>query len=202
VGKINSRSKGKRGELQWRDFLREHGISARRGAQFQGGTESPDVVSPDMPGWHVEVKNVECFNLYKALEQALEDSAGQKIPYVAHKRNHKPWVVVIQAETFIELLKRTMSITGLTTNPTSSSSESPSQPLSGSTTTSSAVDSAPGRPSSPSADGSALPAKKRSRGTGSARSAKRPRSAEPGPSATSAPLDESLPTDEIRSSSS
>ena len=41
---MNSREKGKRGERQWRDELRANGYGARRGQQFCGSAESPDVV--------------------------------------------------------------------------------------------------------------------------------------------------------------
>lgn len=49
-----SRDKGARGEREFRDLLREHGFEARRGQQFAGGNDSPDVVT-DLP-CHVEVK--------------------------------------------------------------------------------------------------------------------------------------------------
>tara|TARA_R110002020_G_scaffold135552_2_gene302712 strand:- start:4602 stop:4946 length:345 start_codon:yes stop_codon:yes gene_type:complete len=94
---VNSRSKGKRGELLWRDFLRVHlnCPDAKRGQQHAGGTDSPDVVG-GIPGTHPEVKNTEKFSLHPAMQQAIQD-AGDLIPYVAHKRNHKPWVIVVQA---------------------------------------------------------------------------------------------------------
>ena len=70
---MNSREKGKRGERQWRDELREQGFHARRGQQFAGGPESPDVVSDDLPWAHFEVKAVERLNICDAMEQALRD---------------------------------------------------------------------------------------------------------------------------------
>jgi hypothetical protein len=51
---MNSREKGKRGERQWRDELREQGFAARRGQQFSGGAESPDVVCDSLPWMHFE----------------------------------------------------------------------------------------------------------------------------------------------------
>jgi Holliday junction resolvase len=103
VGKINSRDKGKRGELDWRDFLLMHGITARRGAQYSGGSDSPDVVA-DTPGWHAEVKRTECLNLYNAMDQATGDAKG-KIPYVAHRKNKRPWVVIIPANAWVQLIQ-------------------------------------------------------------------------------------------------
>jgi len=45
---MNSREKGKRGERQWRDELRANGYTARRGQQFAGSPDSPDVVCEEL----------------------------------------------------------------------------------------------------------------------------------------------------------
>jgi len=55
-----SREKGKRGEREFCELLREHGFDARRGQQFAGGPDSPDVVT-DCP-CHFEVKRTESFS--------------------------------------------------------------------------------------------------------------------------------------------
>lgn len=103
---MNSRAKGCRGEREWRDQLRAAGFkSARRGQQFSGGSDSPDVVCEELPGIHWEVKRVEAGNLYNWLAQAERD-AGTKIPHVAHKRNGQGWVVISRAEDFLNLLKQ------------------------------------------------------------------------------------------------
>ena len=101
----NSRAKGCRGERQWRDQLREAGFDARRWQQFSGGTDSPDVVCPSLPTLHFEVKNVEAGNPYRWLEQACRD-AGSKMPVVAHKRNNHPWIVIMTATDFLNLVRR------------------------------------------------------------------------------------------------
>ncbi len=105
---MNSREKGKRGERQWRDELRANGYNARRGQQFCGSHDSPDVVCADL-GWiHFEVKAVEKLNIWDAMDQARQDtsvSANSKVPIVAHKRNFRPWLVTMEAETFFRLLR-------------------------------------------------------------------------------------------------
>ena len=106
MGKINSRAKGCRGEREWRDKLRAEGYEARRGQQFAGGTDSPDVVCGDLPGLHFEVKRVEAGNPYHWIEQATRD-AGTKLPIVAHKRNGQEWLVVMPATAFFTLLRET-----------------------------------------------------------------------------------------------
>ena len=71
---MNSRNKGKRGERQWRDELRSHGYQARRGQQFSGSPDSPDVVCDGLPWIHFEVKAVERLNIEQAMEQARRDA--------------------------------------------------------------------------------------------------------------------------------
>jgi len=101
---MNSRNKGKRGEREFAALLSEHGYSARRGQQYSGSPESPDVVSPALPWLHVEVKRVQNLNLADACTQAEGDSAGK--PWiVAHRRNHAPWLITMRAELLFRLLR-------------------------------------------------------------------------------------------------
>ena len=110
---MNSRNKGKRGERQWRDELRANGYHARRGHQFAGGSESPDVVCEELDWIHFEVKAVERLNIEDAMEQARTDQAGlgcnaaaaTKIPIVAHRRSRRPWLVTMEAGFFFELIR-------------------------------------------------------------------------------------------------
>jgi hypothetical protein len=108
---MNSRNKGKVGEREFASLLREHGFDARRGQQFAGGAESPDVVSDALAWLHIEVKRVQNLNLADACAQAEGDCgrgapAGQKKPWVvAHRRNHAPWLITMTAETFFNFLR-------------------------------------------------------------------------------------------------
>ena len=103
---MNSRDKGKRGELEFAAYLRERGFEARRGQQFSGGGDSPDVVH-SIPGVHLEVKRVEQFRLYDAVEQAVAD-AGDKMPVVVHRRNRGEWVAILHVDDLLELLGRSV----------------------------------------------------------------------------------------------
>ena len=100
---VNSNAKGKRGERELSAWLREKGIEARRGVQYSGGDDSPDIVH-SIPNLHIECKRVETLSLYPAMKQACED-AGELIPSVWHRRNNKEWLVVLRAEDFVELIK-------------------------------------------------------------------------------------------------
>ena len=101
---MNSCSKGKRGERAWRDELRANGYEARRGQQFSGSPDSPDVVCESLPWAHFEVKCVERLNIEDAMEQARRD-AGSKTPIVAHKRNHRRWLVTMDSEDFFKVVR-------------------------------------------------------------------------------------------------
>ena len=101
MGKM-SRDKGKRGEREFATVLRDHGYKGRRGVQYHGGPDSPDVEG--LPGFHIEVKRVERLNLYDALDQSKQDAGDDEIPIVAHRKNGKRWVVVMEAEDFFAIL--------------------------------------------------------------------------------------------------
>lgn len=113
MGKF-SRDKGKRGELAWRDVLLQHGIQARRGRQFSGSPDSPDVIAEGMESYHCEVKNVEALKAYPAMEQAISDAGTGKVPYIAHKRNGKGWLVFLRASDFLALVRLQLLVSQLT----------------------------------------------------------------------------------------
>ena len=95
----NSRAKGCRGEREVAEHLRDYGYPARRGQQFAGGTDSPDVVGGP-PGWHIEVKRVEAGNPYNWMEQAVRD-AGDARPVVIHRRSGKKWLAIMHLDDWL-----------------------------------------------------------------------------------------------------
>ena len=103
--KINSRTKGKTGELELAEFLRAQGFdNSRRGQQFKGGPGSADVVGlPE--GYHVECKRVEAGNLYTWLAQAKRDGGKGAVPIVAHRRNRQDWVAILPLESLLALIR-------------------------------------------------------------------------------------------------
>lgn len=102
---MNSKQKGKRGELEFANWLKARGHDARRGQQFKGGTDSPDVVSESLSDFHFEVKRTERFSLYDAVEQAERDS-GDKYPVVVHRRNRGDWLVVMSATDWLVMVEK------------------------------------------------------------------------------------------------
>lgn len=95
---VNSNRKGKRGEREAAKLLESYGWEARRGQQFKGSPDSPDVVH-NIPGVHLEVKFRERLQLYDSIEQAKRDDPD-KIPLVMHRRKNKDWLVILYAEDF------------------------------------------------------------------------------------------------------
>ena len=93
-----SKQKGKRGEREAAAELGAIlGVDARRGVQYQGGPDSPDVVLPGVP-IHVEAKRTERLSLWAAIEQAKADAPAGHVPCVWHKANRKGSVVIVETD--------------------------------------------------------------------------------------------------------
>jgi len=103
MGKL-SRNKGKVGEREVAALMREFGFDARRGQQFKGTKDSPDVIH-DMEGFYIEVKRREQLNLYDALDKADTEKIKGDQSIVFHRKNGKRWLVTIDAREFLSLVK-------------------------------------------------------------------------------------------------
>ena len=101
MGKM-SKAKGARGERECASILRGYGYDTRRGCQFKGGEDSPDVVG--LPKIHIECKRVERLNLYDAMAQSIRD-AGNDLPAVFHRRNNCEWLVTMRLKDWIEVYR-------------------------------------------------------------------------------------------------
>ena len=102
MAKLNSRRKGARGERDFAKVLQAKQIEARRGQQFAGGGDSPDVVT-NLTNVHFEVKYTKAGNLYDWRRQAERDGKG-KLAIVAHRRNRQPWVAIVDMHDLLDLL--------------------------------------------------------------------------------------------------
>ena len=100
---MNSRNKGKRGELEaakaWRDHV---GTPLRRTAQVDGSL-SADLTGID--GLHLEVKRRARIAATDYMLQAMRDSEGKdKIPTVLMRQDHFPeWLVVVRLSDLVGL---------------------------------------------------------------------------------------------------
>ena len=103
---INSKAKGKAGELELVAILRSRGwMEARRGVQYSGSPGSPDVVG--IPGIHFERKRVRSLQIYPSMAQARAD-AGENLPVVSFRGNGvgKAELAILTLEDFLGLLKK------------------------------------------------------------------------------------------------
>lgn len=100
---MNSRNKGKRGELELARELRLLGYDARRGCQYCGANGDPDVIA--LPNIHIECKRTERLKLYDAYAQSVHDSKNGEVPVVMHRKNHCQWLVTLNLVDFIDMYK-------------------------------------------------------------------------------------------------
>lgn len=100
---MNSKQKGKRGELQLAKELRLLGYDARRGQQYCGANGDADVLG--IPGIHIECKRTERLKLYDAYAQSVHDAKDGEVPVVMHRKNHCQWLVTLNLVDFIDMYK-------------------------------------------------------------------------------------------------
>ncbi len=98
---MNSRNKGKRGELELAKKLREYGYNCRRTQQFCGINGDADVIG--LPGLYIECKRVEKLNLYEAMAQAKRDAKPGEKPVVFWRRNNHKWLMVFEIDDGMEV---------------------------------------------------------------------------------------------------
>lgn len=95
----NSRAKGCRGERELAKYLRDDlGFGeARRGQQFKGTPDSPDVICPALPGVLIECKRVTGLKpgtvLYdEAWARVCDEAAdGHMAPVLFFRQNREHW---------------------------------------------------------------------------------------------------------------
>ena len=99
---MNSKRKGKRGELELAKKLQEYGFNTRRGQQYSG-LGGDDVVG--LEGIHIECKRVERLNVYDAVKQACKDAEADELPAVFWRKNKEQWLVTMAFSDWVELYK-------------------------------------------------------------------------------------------------
>lgn len=99
-----SQRKGRRGEIELSEKLREYGYDAAPGEALSFGGV-PDVTG--LPGVHIEVKRQECPDVLAALKQAATDAEwfGDGVPVVFWRKNRGKWVALLTLESFMELYR-------------------------------------------------------------------------------------------------
>lgn len=109
MGKINSKNKGRNGELEFAHECQKYGFEdVHRTAQTNGKLEHSLADCEGLPGIHIEVKRVERLNIDDAMEQSIRDLKTKKehrFPVVFHRKNRKPWKATMLLEDWMELYK-------------------------------------------------------------------------------------------------
>lgn len=101
MGKMQ-RNKGKVGEREVAEIIKQFGWPARRGQQ-RSGVDQADVIDGP-PGWHFEVKRTERLNLHKAVAQAKRDAPKGDAPVVVTRRNMGQWLAVVDFALLLDLI--------------------------------------------------------------------------------------------------
>ena len=98
---MNSKQKGKRGELDLVEQLRHCGYAnARRTAQYCGNTgDASDLTGVD--GIHIECKRTESVRDEVFLQQAERDARKGEIPIVFYRRSREKWKVAMRMDMFM-----------------------------------------------------------------------------------------------------
>ena len=106
---MNSKAKGKRGELEARDYVRQHWCAPRciRSAQA-GGAFAADLLHAG-EDLHVEVKRRQRIAATHFMRQAEQDCGDKDVPVVLMREdNYSSWLVVLRIEDtdrFIDIIK-------------------------------------------------------------------------------------------------
>lgn len=96
---INSRRKGKVGELEARDHWNRlvPNANSKRSQQHSGTESASDLISPGTPGLWLEVKRVQSLNIHAVFEKSREQ-CGSLTPVVLHRKNGTEWLVTFPLE--------------------------------------------------------------------------------------------------------
>lgn len=100
---MNSKRKGKMGEIELSHVLKDYGYDCRRGQQYSGSNGDADVVG--LPGIHIECKRVERLSLYDAMAQSKHDARNGEKPAVFHRKDRSKWLVTMEIDDFMEIYR-------------------------------------------------------------------------------------------------
>ena len=98
---MNSKQKGKRGELEIAHIMQRYGYPAERGVQYSGLKGNADVVGVD--GLHIEVKRAQRVNDEHYMQQAERDARAGAVPVVMYRRNNESWKALCRLEVFMAI---------------------------------------------------------------------------------------------------
>ena len=98
---MNSKQKGKRGELELAHLLQTYGYPAERGVQYSGLKGNADVVGVE--GLHIECKRSERVTEEDFIKQAERDARKGQVPIVMYRRNGEEWKALLRLNIFMAI---------------------------------------------------------------------------------------------------
>jgi len=106
MARINSRSKGKAGELELSHFLTDKGFPARRSQQYKGTGTSGDITCDRLSAFYIECKRVQSLNVSKVYFKAMSEAAEEELdPLLMHRKNGEKWLVTLDLSHFLSILE-------------------------------------------------------------------------------------------------
>ena len=96
---MNSRAKGKRGELEVVERLGRRWPGCKRNLD-QFADDKRDIL--EAGGYHWQVKRTENLRIWAALEQAETERDPDDTPVVVFRRNRSEWYVALRLDDFLE----------------------------------------------------------------------------------------------------
>lgn len=107
MARVNGNRKGKAGEREAaKAWAMAIDCDARRGQQFCGGSDSPDVVH-EVEGIHLEVKRTaRGYNVQAAIDQAREDGDKLDIPVALTRQDRGEWIASVPLELLMILVDK------------------------------------------------------------------------------------------------
>lgn len=105
--RVNSCQKGKAGEREAaKAWTAAVGAFARRGKQYSGSEESPDI-KQEVEGVHIECKRTaRGYNIQSAVSQAREDAAIGDIPVALTRQNRGEWIISLPLADIMALVDK------------------------------------------------------------------------------------------------
>ena len=103
---LNAKNKGAEGEREAASFLNSllPWMDAKRGRQFSGGEDSPDVTH-NCPFIHIEVKRVEK-PTFNAWAKQLTKDQGKRIGIIMYRCNRGEWWFCVRGTEVIALINK------------------------------------------------------------------------------------------------
>lgn len=103
-----SREKGKRGEREVAEILRQMGLAARRSQQYSGSEGTADLVT-SLAGTHWEVKRYSRIAACRFMDQAEEDALVNDVPVVALREDRSAWMVMVKLSDLPRLAQKILA---------------------------------------------------------------------------------------------